>query len=126
MRHVVRRHLLGCAGGQGAREGGIAVADIDMQERRLRREARLGRPHHHHAVTDPDGDELEYSFDAAEEQRIPTLLKKLGELGIGYKDLNTQQSSLEDIFVSLVTTRHPRGSGGPASLDSRLRGNDKT
>jgi ABC-2 type transport system ATP-binding protein len=60
-----------------------------------------------------DGHELEYRFDASEEQRIPALLRRLGELGIGYKDLNTQQSSLEDIFVSLVTERHPRESGGP-------------
>jgi ABC-2 type transport system ATP-binding protein len=59
------------------------------------------------------GHDLEYRFDASEEQRIPALLRKLGELGIGYKDLNTQQSSLEDIFVSLVTERHPRESGGP-------------
>jgi len=49
------------------------------------------------------GHELEYTFDAQEEQRIPALLRRLGELGIAYKDLNTQQSSLEDIFVSLVT-----------------------
>ena len=52
------------------------------------------------------GHELEYSFDAQEDARIPALLRKLGELGIAYKDLNTQQSSLEDIFVSLVTERH--------------------
>ena len=49
------------------------------------------------------GHEIEYTFDAHEEQRIPALLRKLGELGIAYKDLNTQQSSLEDIFVSLVS-----------------------
>jgi hypothetical protein len=29
----------------------------------------------------------------------------LSHLGIGFKDLNTQQSSLEDIFVSLVSDR---------------------
>jgi hypothetical protein len=29
----------------------------------------------------------------------------MGELGIVYKDLNTSQSSLEDIFVSLVSER---------------------
>jgi len=49
------------------------------------------------------GHELEYSFDAQQEHGIPALLRKLGELGIAYKDLNTQQSSLEDIFVSLVS-----------------------
>jgi ABC-2 type transport system ATP-binding protein len=36
---------------------------------------------------------------------IPTLLRKLSELGIGFKDLQTEQSSLEDIFVSLVHKR---------------------
>jgi ABC-2 type transport system ATP-binding protein len=49
------------------------------------------------------GEVLEYSFDAAGENTgVPALLKRLGELGIGFKDLNTRQSSLEEIFVSLV------------------------
>ncbi|MBM2854239.1 MAG: multidrug transporter ATP-binding protein [Steroidobacteraceae bacterium] len=52
------------------------------------------------------GLELEYTFDASEEQTgIPALLRRLSELGIGFKDLNTRQSSLEDIFVSLVSER---------------------
>jgi len=52
------------------------------------------------------GCELEYSFDTgADDTRIPALLRRLGELGIAYKDLNTRQSSLEDIFVSLVSER---------------------
>jgi ABC-2 type transport system ATP-binding protein len=59
------------------------------------------------------GTELEFSFDAAEEcTGIPALLKRMGELGIGFKDLNTSQSSLEDIFVSLVSDR--RGAGREA------------
>jgi ABC-2 type transport system ATP-binding protein len=49
------------------------------------------------------GHEIEYLFDTrAERTGVSSLLRKLGDLGIGYKDLNTQQSSLEDIFVSLV------------------------
>jgi ABC-2 type transport system ATP-binding protein len=49
------------------------------------------------------GNELEYNFDAREESTgIPALLRRLGELGIAFKDLQTRQSSLEDIFVSLV------------------------
>ncbi|HEY3150219.1 MAG TPA: ABC transporter ATP-binding protein, partial [Candidatus Binatia bacterium] len=53
-----------------------------------------------------DGHELEYTFHAADERTgIPTLLERLSHLGIGFKDLNTQQSSLEDIFVSLVSDR---------------------
>jgi ABC-2 type transport system ATP-binding protein len=52
------------------------------------------------------GSELEYTFDAHEEHTgIPTLLKRLAELGIGFRDLNTRQSSLEDIFVGLVSDR---------------------
>ncbi|MGH8503308.1 MAG: ABC transporter ATP-binding protein [Gammaproteobacteria bacterium] len=53
-----------------------------------------------------DGYELEYTFDTHEEQTgIPPLLRRMSELGIGFTDLNTRQSSLEEIFVSLVTER---------------------
>jgi ABC-2 type transport system ATP-binding protein len=49
------------------------------------------------------GTQLVYSFDAkAQETGISELLRKLGELGIAFKDLHTTESSLEDIFVSLV------------------------
>jgi ABC-2 type transport system ATP-binding protein len=52
------------------------------------------------------GCELEYSFDGNDERTsIPLLLRRLNDLGIGFKDLNTSQSSLEDIFVSLVSDR---------------------
>jgi ABC-2 type transport system ATP-binding protein len=52
------------------------------------------------------GRELEYTFDAGEEQTgVPTLLRRIGDLGIAFKDLNTRQSSLEDIFVDLVSER---------------------
>ena len=52
------------------------------------------------------GCDLEYIFDAHEERTgIPGLLRRLGELGIGFRDLNTEQSSLEEIFVSLVSER---------------------
>ena len=52
-----------------------------------------------------DGGELEYSFDAnAEDTGVPSLIRRLEGLNIGFKDLNTRQSSLEDIFVSLVHT----------------------
>ena len=51
-----------------------------------------------------DGHELEYTFDANEERTgVSTLIERLSDLGIGFKDLNTRQSSLEDIFVSLVS-----------------------
>ena len=50
-----------------------------------------------------DGRRLVYDFDAkAEEPGISSLLRRIGELGIEFKDLDTSRSSLEDIFVSLV------------------------
>lgn len=53
-----------------------------------------------------NGTELEYTFEASEEATgTPALLRRLGELGIAFKDLQTRQSSLEDIFVSLVAER---------------------
>jgi len=50
-----------------------------------------------------EGRQLIYSFDAqADDTGIPAFLKRLTELGVDFKDLRTEQSSLEDIFVSLV------------------------
>jgi ABC-2 type transport system ATP-binding protein len=50
------------------------------------------------------GNEIGFEFDArAEHTGIPALLRKLDELGIGVRDLHTAQSSLEDIFVGLVS-----------------------
>ncbi|MBK6659408.1 MAG: ABC transporter ATP-binding protein [Proteobacteria bacterium] len=50
-----------------------------------------------------EGHELHYLFDTrAEHSDVPALLRALDELGIGFKDLNTEESSLEDIFVGLV------------------------
>ena len=62
------------------------------------------------------GNQLEYTFDTREAgaavagagasdkpQDIPSLLRRLAEIGIGFKDLSTSQSSLEEIFVNLVS-----------------------
>ncbi len=50
-----------------------------------------------------NGSELIYTYDTRGQRAgIDALLKDLGEEGIGFKDLQTTQSSLEDIFVSLV------------------------
>jgi ABC-2 type transport system ATP-binding protein len=52
------------------------------------------------------GNELKCTFDSSEEAvNIPLLLAKLRELDIGWKDINTRQSSLEDIFVELVNQK---------------------
>lgn len=53
-----------------------------------------------------DGHTLRYVFDAqAERTGIPSLLRRLNDIGIGFKDLETSKSSLEDIFVDLVEKR---------------------
>ena len=50
-----------------------------------------------------DGHVLCYEFDShAERTGIASLMRRLSDLGIAYKDLSTHQSSLEDIFVELV------------------------
>jgi ABC-2 type transport system ATP-binding protein len=53
-----------------------------------------------------NGNKLVFTFDAQRERStIAGLLRKLGELGVEFKDLQTQESSLEEIFVSLVRAR---------------------
>ncbi|MDO8322790.1 MAG: ABC transporter ATP-binding protein [Phenylobacterium sp.] len=52
-----------------------------------------------------DGAELVYTFDTqSQETGIADLLRRLAKHGIDFKDLQTSQSSLEEIFVSLVRT----------------------
>jgi ABC-2 type transport system ATP-binding protein len=58
-----------------------------------------------HLELGADGTELVYTFDTQRERTgIATLLSKLGEHGISIRDLQTSESSLEDIFVSLVSS----------------------
>lgn len=50
-----------------------------------------------------DGHVLRYVFNATDERTgIPGFLRRVGDLGIHFKDLETAKSSLEDIFVDLV------------------------
>jgi ABC-2 type transport system ATP-binding protein len=53
-----------------------------------------------------DGADLVYSFDAqAENTGIAELLRELSKRGVDFKDLKTEESSLEEIFVSLVRSQ---------------------
>jgi ABC-2 type transport system ATP-binding protein len=53
-----------------------------------------------------DGSELVYTFDVhGEETGIASLLKRLNEHGIDYRDIHSSESSLEEIFVSLVSEK---------------------
>lgn len=52
------------------------------------------------------GQELVYSFDAqGADTGIAALLRQLAAAGVDFKDLRTEESSLEEIFVSLVRGR---------------------
>jgi ABC-2 type transport system ATP-binding protein len=56
-----------------------------------------------HLVLGDGGKQIVYTFDAkAESTGIAELIKNLGERGIEFKDLHTEETSLEDIFVTLV------------------------
>ncbi len=56
-----------------------------------------------HLELSQDGTNLIYTYDTQGERTgITTLLKELNERGIRFRDLSTKQSSLEEIFVSLV------------------------
>ena len=53
-----------------------------------------------------DGQTLTYTFDTqGDDTGIAELLRKLGELGVDFKDLRSSESSLEEIFVSIVRGR---------------------
>ncbi|MGH3088231.1 MAG: ABC transporter ATP-binding protein [Rubrobacteraceae bacterium] len=54
-----------------------------------------------------DGSELVYTYDTQQNGRadIAALLADLGRAGVRFEDLQTRQSSLEEIFVSLVKER---------------------
>jgi len=53
-----------------------------------------------------EGSELEYTFDVNDERTgVPSLLRRMSDIGVNFKDLNTRQSSLEEIFVNLVSDR---------------------
>jgi ABC-2 type transport system ATP-binding protein len=56
-----------------------------------------------HLELKADGKDLVYTVDGANSAGIPTLLKRVSELSIAIDDLQTHQSSLEDIFVQLVS-----------------------
>ena len=56
-----------------------------------------------HLALNAGGSELLYTIDASHENSgISSLLRRLDELGVAFKDLSTRQSSLEEIFVSLL------------------------
>ena len=58
--------------------------------------------HGYNLSLEQEGTYLIFSYDSSESDRVAQLLGELSGLGIGIKDLNSSESSLEDIFVDLV------------------------
>jgi ABC-2 type transport system ATP-binding protein len=60
----------------------------------------------HHLSLANDGTELVFTYDTqAERTGVTALLSDLNSAGIRFRDLETKQSSLEDIFVGLVSSK---------------------
>jgi ABC-2 type transport system ATP-binding protein len=60
----------------------------------------------HRLTLAPDGMHLVYNYDTQRERTgITALLQDLRDAGVRFRDLETKQSSLEDIFVNLVRQR---------------------
>jgi ABC-2 type transport system ATP-binding protein len=76
---------------------------LDLQKKLDALPAKLNS--HHLALAD-GGQKLVYTYDRQGERTgITALLNDLNEAGIRFKDLSTQQTSLEDIFVGLVSQK---------------------
>src|SRR5438477_1522130 len=82
------------------RKLGKKVLTLQLQEVLAAIPARLAV---HRLSLAANGRELVYTYDTQRERTgITSLLDDLNQAGIGFKDLQTTQSSLEDIFVDLV------------------------
>ncbi|MBT2185418.1 ABC transporter ATP-binding protein [Sphingobium nicotianae] len=117
---ILTTHYIEEAEDMADRVGVISGGKLILVEEKTALMKKLGRKSLHVTLSEPlgaipaglsswsltladDGHMLDYQFDAhAEDTGVSALLSRLGELGIGYKDLNTEESSLEDIFVDLV------------------------
>ena len=117
---ILTTHYIEEAEDMADRVGVISGGELILVEEKTALMKKLGRKSLHVKLSEPlpaiptalsswaltladEGHVLDYQFDThAEDTGVSALLARLGELGIGYKDLNTEESSLEDIFVDLV------------------------
>ncbi|WP_310466997.1 ABC transporter ATP-binding protein [Sphingomonas sp.] len=117
---ILTTHYIEEAEEMADRVGVIAKGELILVEDKAELMKKLGRKVLHLQLTEPltavpaalaewrpalsdDGATLTYEFDAkAERTGIPSLLTAMRDAGISFKDLDTKQSSLEDIFVTLV------------------------
>ncbi len=117
---ILTTHYLEEAEEMADRIGFINHGELTLVEEKATLMRKLGRKHltlqlshkldavppalaGHGLVLGADGCELVYTYDTqGEHTGITALLDELHAAGISFKDLNTTQSSLEDIFVDLV------------------------
>ena len=117
---ILTTHYIEEAEDMADRIGVISKGEIILVERKAELMSKLGKKELTLELAEPlaavpaelgdwaltlagDGHQLTYSYDGqAERTGIPSLLSRMRDLGIAFKDLQTRQSSLEDIFVSLV------------------------
>lgn len=89
--------------GELIRKLGRKQLTLDLQKRLDRLPPGLNG---HSLTLANDGHQLIYTYDSQGERTgITALLNDLSEAGVRFKDLSTQQSSLEDIFVGLVSQK---------------------
>ena len=117
---ILTTHYIEEAEEMADRVGVINKGELILVEEKAELMKKLGRKTLHLQLAEPlsevpaalagwapqlskDGLTLTYDFDRhAEKTGIPSLLAAMRDGGIGFKDLDTKQSSLEDIFVGLI------------------------
>lgn len=120
---ILTTHYIEEAEEMADRVGVISKGELILVEEKAELMAKLGRKQltlhlqspieaipptlaQHRLELAADGAELVYTYDTQGERTgITALLTDLGEAGIRFRDLQTSQSSLEEIFVSLVSER---------------------
>ena len=123
---ILTTHYIEEAEEMADRVGVINKGELILVEEKAELMKKLGRKELHLQLAEPlaaippalsdwspqlsdDGLTMTYEFDRhAERTGIPSLLAALRDAGIAFKDLDTKQSSLEDIFVGLIRD----GNGG--------------
>ena len=117
---ILTTHYIEEAEEMADRVGVINKGELILVEEKTEMMKKLGRKVLHLQLAEPiesipaelaqwklelsdDGGQLTYEFDAkADRTGVPSLLAAMRDAGIGFKDLDTHQSSLEDIFVGLI------------------------
>jgi ABC-2 type transport system ATP-binding protein len=117
---ILTTHYIEEAEERADRVGVINKGELILVEEKTELMKKLGRKVLHLQLAEPvaavpaeladwnlqlsdDGSQLTYEFDAkADRTGIPSLLAAMRDAGVAFKDLDTHQSSLEDIFVGLI------------------------